>query len=112
MIAGNLLKTLAQLIHFLIQAYILIIIIRSVISWIGTIPRSQFTIILRKLTDPVFRLVHKWLPFTIIGGIDISPVIIVIALYFIDNFLTSVLMGYAAQMLDKTQGSVIYGPFS
>lgn len=111
MITGNLLKTLAQLIHLIIQIYILIIIVRSVISWVGTVPRNQFTLVLRKLTDPVFKFVHKWLPFTIIGGIDISPVIIVIALYFIDNFLYSVLMGYAVQLLQKTPGSEVYGPF-
>ena len=110
MIVGNLLKTVAQLFHFVIQAYILIIIVRSVISWIGTVPRNQFTFILRKLTDPVFKFVHRRLPFTIIGGIDISPIIIVMALYFIDNFLYSVLMGYAGQMLQQTPGSELYGP--
>lgn len=101
MIAGNFLKGLAQLIHLLFQIYILIIIIRSVISWVGSIPVNRFIIILRKLTDPLFRYVHKLLPFTIIGGIDLSPIIIVIALYFIDNFLYSVLMGYAIQLLPK-----------
>lgn len=101
MTAGNLIKALAQLIHLVIQIYILIIIIRAVISWLGNIPVNRFIIILRRLTDPVFRYVHKMLPFTIIGGIDISPIIIVIALYFIDSFLYSVLMGYAGQLLPK-----------
>lgn len=101
MIIGNLLKTLAQLIHFLIQAYILIIIIRSVISWVGTIRPNPFIIILRKLTDPVFRFVHKIFPFAIIGGIDLSPIIIVVALYFIDSLLYSILMGYAGKILLK-----------
>jgi YggT family protein len=100
-IAGNFLKALAHLIHTLIQIYIIIIIIRSVISWLGNIPPNPLTIILRKLTDPLFRLVHRILPFSIIGGIDISPIIIVLVLYFIDSFLFSVMLGFAAQLLQK-----------
>jgi YggT family protein len=112
MIAGNFLKALAQLVHLVIQAYILIIIIRSVISWVGTIPPNRLIIVLRRLTDPVFRYVHKKLPFTIIGGIDISPIIIVVALYFLDNFLYNVLMGYAAELLRKPPVGGLYEPFS
>jgi len=111
-IAGNLFKAVAQLIHLVIQAYILIIIIRSVISWIGTIPPNRFIIVLRKLTDPVFRYVHKVLPFTIIGGIDISPIIIVIILYFIDNLLYGILMGYAYELLRRPEAGRLYEPYS
>jgi YggT family protein len=51
--------------------------------------------ILRALTDPVFRLAHRHLPFLVVGGIDISPIVIVIALYFIDNFFTGLLLDLA-----------------
>ncbi|MCP4157742.1 MAG: YggT family protein [bacterium] len=77
----------SKLFHYLIHIYIYIIIIRSVISWIGNIPPNPFIMLLRRLTDPVFRFVHKHLPFTIIGGIDVSPIIIVMALYFLDHLI-------------------------
>ncbi len=86
---------LYKLIHYSIQIYIYIIIIRSVISWIGSIPPNPFIMLLRRLTDPVFRFVHKNLPFTIIGGIDVSPIIIVIALYFIDNLALRIMINNA-----------------
>lgn len=98
MILANFLKAFAQLFHMLVQLYILIIIIRSVLSWMGNVPRNQFTLVLRRLTDPVFRWVHKTLPFTIIGGIDISPIIIVMALYFADMVIYETLMDIALQM--------------
>lgn len=94
MILGNIVYALARLIHFLIHVYIFIIIIRSVISWMGTIPPSAFTRILRRLTDPLFRWVHKNIPFTIIGRIDISPIIIIVALYFLDLLIYNLLMDY------------------
>jgi len=97
-IAGNLLKAIAQLIHLVIHIYIFVIIIRAVISWMGNIPPNQFTYILRRLTDPVFRLVHRHVPFAIIGGIDISPIFITVILYFIDSVVTGILLDMAYQM--------------
>ncbi|MCP5103916.1 MAG: YggT family protein [bacterium] len=98
MIPANFLKAFAQLFHTLIQIYILVIIVRSVISWLGNIPPNRLIMILRQLTDPVFRFVHRHLPFLIVGGIDISPIVIVIALYFIDSFVTETLMDIAVKM--------------
>ena len=80
MILNDLLKSLVQVFQLAIEIYIIIIVIRSIISWAGNIPPNNLTYFLRKITDPVFRIVHKYLPFTIIGGIDISPVIIIFTL--------------------------------
>jgi YggT family protein len=97
-IAGNLLRAIAQLIHLVIHIYIFVIIIRAIISWMGNIPPNQFIYILRRLTDPVFRLVHRHVPFAIIGGIDISPIFITVILYFIDSVVTGILLDMAYQM--------------
>ncbi len=99
MILGYFLEAFAKLFHLVVQLYILVIIVRAVISWVGNIPYNTFVHVLRKLTDPVFRLVHRALPFTIIGGIDISPLIILVFLYFVDSFLTRVMLSYANQLL-------------
>jgi YggT family protein len=99
MISGNFLKAVAQFVHLVINLYILVIIIRSVISWMGTVPPNKFIYTLRRLTDPVFRLVHRYIPFAILGGIDISPIIIIVVLYFIDNLFTGMLMGYADKLI-------------
>ncbi|MCP5050432.1 MAG: YggT family protein [bacterium] len=99
MILSNILKALIELIHMLLTIYMLIIIVRSVMSWMGNVPPNAFTYLLRRLTDPVFRWVHRHLPFTIIGGIDISPLFILMGLYFIDN----VLMGILSDMAVKSR---------
>jgi len=98
-ILGQFLRALAQLLHLAFQAYIFVILIRAVLSWMGPMPPSPLILVLRRLTDPVFRLVHRWIPFAIIGGIDISPVIVMLGLYFIDNLITGILMGYAGRLL-------------
>ncbi len=88
MILNDLLKSFVQVVQLGIEIYIIIIIIRSVISWAGGIPANNLIYFLRKITDPVFRIIHRYIPFTIIGGIDISPVIIIFFLYLINNLLT------------------------
>ena len=98
MISGNFVRALANLIHTIINVYIVIIIIRSIISWMGTIPPNPFIIMLRRLTDPVFRFVHRNLPFMVLGGIDVSPIAIVLVLYFIDNFITGFLLDLAVTL--------------
>lgn len=98
MILENFLRAFAQFFHLVITIYIMVIIARSVISWLGNIPPNPFIMILRRLTDPVFRFVHRKLPFTIVGGIDISPIIIVVVLVFIDNFFTGLMLDYANKL--------------
>jgi len=102
-ILGHFLKSIAELIHWLIQAYIIIIIIRSVISWMGNVRPNQFIFVLRRLTDPVFRLVHKYMPFSVYAGVDFSPIIIIFILYFLDSFIYSTLMAMA---LNSVKGGI------
>jgi YggT family protein len=96
---GNFFGALAQIIHFAIQVYIFIIIIRSVASWMGNVPPNPFFNLLKRFTDPVFRFVHRVLPYnvTVIGNIDISPVIIILALFLVDRIVANLLLGYATQ---------------
>ncbi len=88
MIFDDLLISFINLLQLAIQAYIIIILIRSVISWAGQIPQNRFVYFLKRLTDPVFRFVHKYFPFTIIANIDISPILIIFLLYFVNNLLS------------------------
>jgi YggT family protein len=91
-------RAVANLLHMVIYIFSLIIIVRSIISWVGTIPPNAFIFTLRRITDPIFRWVHRNLPFTVVGGIDISPFFILLALYFIDNLIYGFLMDYANQL--------------
>ena len=88
MIFDDLLKAFINLIQLGINAYIIIILIRSVISWSGQPANNKIFGFLRKITDPVFRFIHKFFPFTIIGNIDISPILIIFILYFFNNLLS------------------------
>lgn len=99
MTGGNFFGALAEIIHIAIQIYIFIIIIRAVVSWMGNVPPNPFFNLLRQLTDPVFRFVHRVLPrnITIVGNIDISPIIIFLGLLLVDRLVTGLLLDLAIQ---------------
>ena len=83
----SILNLLVIALHFLIQIYIFIIIIACLISFL---PLNFVHPLARKivrffyiLSEPLFDLVRKNIP-TSFGGIDFSPLVIIIALQFLD----------------------------
>jgi YggT family protein len=80
---------LLEFIKLLIQLYIYIIIAGAVMSWLIAFnvvnPYNQFVRSiwqgLTALTEPVLRPIRRRLPD--LGGIDISPLVLIIALWFV-----------------------------
>ncbi|HEX5210820.1 MAG TPA: YggT family protein [Pseudolabrys sp.] len=81
------------LIHTLIWLYIYILIATAILSWLiafsvvnmhNDIVRN-ISYFLYQITEPALRPIRALLPN--LGGIDISPVILIIALMFLDQFV-------------------------
>ena len=85
-VASNLLLALANLIHLLLQAYFWIIIARAVLSWVNPDPFNPIVRFLYRVTEPVLRPIRDRLP-TFSMGIDLSPMVVILAIYFLDSFL-------------------------
>jgi len=94
-ILSTILSGAAQLIHTVIFLYTWVIIISAVLSWVRPDPYNPIVRTLRALTEPVFWRVRRKLPFTYINGVDLSPVVVILALQFLDYVLTRSL-GYLA----------------
>lgn len=81
------------LIDTLIWLYIYLLIAMAVLSWLiaFNVVNTRNNIVasignlLYQLTEPVLRPIRSMLPN--LGGIDISPVILIIGLLFIDRFI-------------------------
>jgi YggT family protein len=52
---------------------------------------------IRRLTEPVYSYIRKYIP-TNFNGIDFAPVVLLIGLQFIDLFLVRVLMHLAESL--------------
>lgn len=73
--------------------YIWIIIIASFLSFVRPDPYNPIVQVLTRLTEPVFAFIRKKLPFVVMGGIDLSPLIIIFGLQFVDIIIRNVLVG-------------------
>jgi YggT family protein len=77
---------LGYVLYLLITAYGWAVILRVLLSWFGPNPRSQFMVLLRRLTDPALKLTRRLFPVTL-GGLDFSPVLLLFFLFFLATFV-------------------------
>jgi YggT family protein len=93
-VLSNFVIALAKIIDIVLTLYMWIIIFRAVISWVNADPYNQIVIFLYKATEPVLRLVRRVIPFRNIG-IDLSPMIVILVIVFLQYFLVETLIQYA-----------------
>lgn len=73
--------------------YIWVIIIASFLSFVRPDPQNPIVQVLYRLTEPAFAFIRKKLPFVVMSGIDLSPLIIIFGLQFIDILIRNALFG-------------------
>jgi YggT family protein len=94
---SNFLSALAKLINFVLSAYIWIIIGRAIISWVNPDPYNPIVRFLYEVTEPVLARVRRFIP-AFIGGIDFSPMIVILVIIFLQSFLVPTLLQLAATL--------------
>jgi YggT family protein len=95
-VLGNLIYALAVVLNIAITAYIWIIVIRALLSWVNPDPYNPIVRFLAAVTDPVLAPIRRRLPY--LGGLDISPVIVILILVFLRYFLVPTLMRVSVDM--------------
>jgi YggT family protein len=99
-VLGNLVMALAQVLHLLLNVYMLLIIARAIISWVSPDPYNQIVNFLYRATDPVLRYVQRIIP--PLGGIDLSPILVLIVIVFLDQFLVGSLREFGFRLKTGT----------
>jgi len=85
-ILGNFLNALATILDIGLKIYMWVIIIRAIISWVTPDPYNPIVTFLYRATEPVLYRVRRWLPLRGLG-IDVSPIIVILAIIFLQAFL-------------------------
>jgi len=86
-IITNFLLAIAQVLDIVLWTYMLIVIVRALISWVSPDPYNPIVRFLYSATEPVLYRVRRYLP--VFGGIDLSPLVVILALIFLRVFLVS-----------------------
>jgi len=87
------LMALAQVVHSLIFTYIIIVIIAAVLSFVQVSPYNPIVSTLNRLTQPLFDFIRRKLPFIVMGGIDLSPIVVIFGLQLVDGLFTRLMLG-------------------
>jgi len=90
---NSLLYALVQTLHTVINLYIWIVIISALISFVRPDPSNPIVQILHRLTDPVMHFIREKIPFVVFSGIDLSPLIVILGLQLVDNFMMRTILG-------------------
>lgn len=70
---------LVQAVSTLLNLYMWVVIVSALLSWVSPDPYNPLIRILRNLTEPVYYRVRRMLPFVVVGGFDLSPVVVIVA---------------------------------
>lgn len=92
-ILSSLLFALVVIVNLVLEFYKWILIIGAVMSWLVAFDvintRNRFVHAIGdfcfRLTEPVLRHIRRWVP--IINGVDLSPVVLILAIIFVQSFL-------------------------
>jgi len=85
-VISNFLLAVAWILGTVLTLYTWILIGRAVISWVNPDPYNPIVRFLYNATEPVLYRVRRLVP-SVYGGIDFSPLIILLGLYFLQIFL-------------------------
>ncbi len=84
---GLFVLAVAKVLSLALNLYMWIVIISALLSWVNPDPYNVIVRTLRNLTDPVFWRVRRWMPFLNVGGIDLTPIVVILAIVFLETFL-------------------------
>jgi YggT family protein len=97
-IAANFLIAVGKILDIVLTIYMYIIIARALISWVNPDPYNPIVNFLNRVTEPVLYQVRRRLPS--MGGLDLSPLIVLLVIFFLQKFAVSSIldMGYRMKL--------------
>lgn len=97
-ILGNVLLGLAQVLYILLNLMVYLVIGRAIISWVNADPNNGIVRFLHQSTEPLLVPLRRVIP-PLGGTIDITPIVLLLVLYFLQTSLVGILQRYARSLL-------------
>jgi len=90
-ILGNFIKAVAIILHYVLTFYMWIVIARAILSWVNPDPYNPIVRFIHNVTEPVLYRIRAKIPINL-GGIDFSPIIVILGVIFLQNFVVNSLL--------------------
>lgn len=95
-VLANLIDAVAYVIDMGLWFLLILVFARAVISWVQASPYNPIVQFLYTATEPVLRPIRRRLPHT--PGIDLSPLVVLLLVVFLQRFLVQSLLQLAASL--------------
>ncbi len=85
-VIGDLIIAVAKILDTVLDVYKWIIIISALLSWVNPDPYNPIVRFLYSVTEPVLRPIRRLIGHRL-GPIDISPIVVILIIMFVQSFL-------------------------
>jgi YggT family protein len=96
-VISNFLVAVAKILNIALSLYMWIVIGRAIISWVSPDPYNPIVRFLTAITEPILYPIRRKIPINL-GGIDFSPVLVILAIIFLQSFLVKTLLQLAGSV--------------
>ena len=93
-IFSNFLIAIAKVVDIVLTIFMWIVIARAVLSWVSPDPYNPIVRFIHQVTEPVLYQIRRRIPVSF-GGIDFSPILVFLAIIFLQRFVVQSLYGLA-----------------
>ena len=93
----NLMIAVATVFDYVLVFFMFIVIARAVLSWVSPDPYNPIVRFIHNVTEPVLYQIRKRLPL-MYGGIDFSPIVVILIIIFLRIFVVDSLEGLAESL--------------
>lgn len=91
---GNIILGIARVLGIVLNLAMWTIIIRALLSWVNPDPYNPIVQVLTRVTEPVLRPLRKLAPPFKTGGVDLSPLIAILIIYFLEIAVVDTLVRF------------------
>ena len=98
---------IAVVLGHLLTLYWWIVLIAVLLTWVNPDPYNPIVRFLRNVTEPVFYRVRRWMPFVVVGGLDLSPIVVMIAITVLQIVVVDSLREFAFRLQTAGFGAVV-----
>ena len=95
---GNIVYGIAWILGNILTIYFYIVIASAIISWVSPDPYNPIVRFLRTVTEPAYFYIRKYIPFVRVGGLDLSPIVLIMLIEFLKFAIVRNLYHMASQM--------------
>ena len=96
-VMSNFLGAVARILDMVLWLYLWALIIRALLSWVNPDPWNPIVQFLTRITEPVLAPIRRRLP-TWRVGLDLSPLVAILVIYFLQYFLVASLRDLAGSL--------------